>query len=420
VSETTQAAKRAKRRKSHIVEESGVRVRIFRRAAHYWLDVRIEGLPRVRRSAETSDKDTAEANARAFALEIARQQLLGVKPDTLTLGQLFTAYAQHKGRTLDGQWKRGAETRQRLFLEAWGGQLPVASISQSSVDAFSVARRRAFAEQQKETKQRRALRDGALDCDFRWLSSVFNWAIRHKLADGTRLLSYNPLHDCQWPREKNVRRPIASHERFLLTLAQAGNVDPMGRLRAILALARFTARRESAIIELRADDVLLSRDRIVAALAAEGMDERRADKMPHGAIRWRGAADKQGVTHVAPIAGDVRAELERYLSANPRLGDVPLFPSIESLARPVCRHTASKWLLRAEKLAGLPKLVGGTFHPYRRLWATERKERSQKTVAAAGGWKSTKSLAIYQGVDDADILDAVVNDRAAGSGVVNG
>jgi integrase len=253
------------------------------------------------------------------------------------------------------------------------------------------------------------LRDGALDCDFRWLSSVFNWAIKHKLSDGSRLLTYNPLHDCQWPREKNVRRPIASHERYTLTLAQARAVDPMGRLRAILALARFTARRESAIIQLRADDILLSRDRIVAALAAEGMDERRAEKMPHGAIRWRGATDKQGVTHIAPISADVRAELERYLLANPRVGAVPLFPASESPERSVSRYTAAKWLVRAETMAGLPKLVGGTFHPYRRLWATERKDRSQKSVAAAGGWKSTKSLAIYQGVDDTDILDAVVN-----------
>jgi integrase len=399
----------AKRKRSSTIEESGVRVRIFRRGSTYWLDVRLDGRPRVRKSAETTDKETAEASGRALALEIARQTLLGLKPDTLTLGQLFTAYAQHKGQALEGQWKRSAETRQRLFLAAWGSDLPVASISQSSVDAFSGARRRAWLAKQEGTEAPRALRDGALDCDFRWLSSVFNWAIKHKLNDGARLLAYNPLHDCQWPRERNVRRPIASHERYTLTSAQAGKVDPMGRLRAILALARFTARRESAIIQLRADDVLLSRGRIAAALAAEGMDERRAEKMPHGALRWRSAADKQGVTHIAPISKEARTELELYLSTSPRVGNVPLFPASESPDRCISRYTASKWLTRAETLAGLPKLVGGTFHPYRRLWATERKDRSMKTVAAAGGWKSTKSLAIYQGVDDTDILDAVVN-----------
>lgn len=402
---STKAPRKAKRRKAHVVAESGVRVRIFPRGDVYWLDVRLDGYPRARKSAKTADKSTAEAHARAWALEIARQKLLGVKPDTLTLGQLFTAYAEHKGRTLNGQWKRGAETRQRLFLAVWGADLPVKSISQTSVDTFSAARRQTFAEQRKG----RVLRDGALDCDFRWLSSVFNWATKHKLSDGARLLGYNPLHDCQWPREKNVRRPIASHERYLLTLAQSGKVDSMGRLRAILTLARYTARRESAIIALRADDVLLSRERIVAALAGEGMDERRVDKMPHGAIRWRSVTDKQGVTHITAISADVRGELERYLSANPRVGDVALFPSVEDPDITLTRYVAAKWLLRAETLAKLPKLVGGTFHPYRRLWATERKDRSQKTVAAAGGWKSTKSLAIYQGVDDADILDAVVN-----------
>jgi hypothetical protein len=394
-----------KRAKSRVVEEAGVRIRVFRRATMYWLDVRLENGARDRRSANTIDRETAEQNARALAREIAKRQLLGIRTDAVTVGELFAAYDQHKAGTLTGQWKRGAETRQRLFRSAWGDSLPVVSISQSNVDAYCAARRAAFAAKHKG----RTMRDGGLDCDFRWLSSVFNWARKHKLPSGERLLTLNPLHDCTWPREKNVRRPIASHERYLLTLAQSERVDPRGRLRAILTIARFTARRETSICELRTSDVLLSRDRIAGALASEGGDERRADKMPYGAIRWPSDTDKQGVTHIAPVTAEVRVELERYLAANPRVGDVPLFPSPEDAEKSVSRFTAAKWLLRAEKLAKLPKLVGGIFHPYRRLWATERKDRSAKTVAAAGGWKSTKSLAIYQGVSDQDILDAVVN-----------
>lgn len=401
----------AKRKRSSTIEENGVLVRIFQRGEFYWLDARVKRKrgqaggesPRKRLSADTTDRTVAEANARALAREIARQSLFGVKPQSLTLSQLFDAYDTHKGRILEGQWKGAAVMRRRLFLAAWGENIPVASISQTSVESFS-AKRRAWG-----IEQERPVRDGTLDGDFRWLSSVFNWAVKHKLPNGERLLAYNPLGDCKWPRERNVRRPIASHERYTLTSAQAGKVDPKGRLRAILALARYTARRESAITELRADDVLLSRERIVAALAAEGMDERRADSMPHGALRWRGVTDKQRVTHIAPISAEARAELDLYLSANPRLGNVPLFPAPRNADECVSRYLAAKWLLRAERLAGLPKLSGGTFHPYRRLWATERKDRSMRTVAAAGGWKSTKSLAIYQGVDDTDILDAVVN-----------
>lgn len=74
----------------------------------------------MRVSAETSDRETAETNARTLAREIAMRQLLGVTSDTVTLGQLFAAYHEHKGRRLNRQWKRGAETRATMFKGVWG------------------------------------------------------------------------------------------------------------------------------------------------------------------------------------------------------------------------------------------------------------------------------------------------------------
>jgi hypothetical protein len=56
------------------------------------------------------------------------------------------------------------------------------------------------------------------------------------------------------------------------------------------------------------------------------------------------------------------------------------------------RHLFDKWLAFAERKAGLPKLVGGFWHPYRRTWATERKHLSITDVAEAGGWKDTATL----------------------------
>jgi len=405
----------SKKAKSRSIEDSGVKVRVFLRGDRYWFDVHIKGRPRQRVSAETSDRLVAEQNAHKLARSVAAQLLLGVEAKTLTLEQIFRVYAEHKGRTLEGQWKRGAETRARLFADAWGETLPIAQISQSSVDTYCRDRRtRRVAPVKRngvEVDPRKPLRDGALDSDFRWLSSVFNWATKHKLSTGERLLGRNPLHDCQWPREKNVRRPIASHDRYVRTLAKVDAVDPSGRLRLILALARYTGRRESAILELRASDILLSTDRIARALATAGMDERLADHMPHGAIRWSDESDKQGVLHITPIAADVRAELESYLARNPRVGDVPLFPGPNSDTAPMSRVLAARWLIRAEGMAEVSKLTGGTFHPYRRLWASERKHLSDVDVANAGGWKSTKTLAIYQQTDPAAVLAAVVNAR---------
>lgn len=389
---------------------------MFKRGDDYWLDVR-HGDTRTRKSAKTTDKDTAEDNARALAREIARQDLFGVTPDSVRLGPLFTAYQEKKGATLEGQWKKASESRQRLFLAVWGADLPVASISQTNVDAFSIARRKAWLAKQRkrEVPKPKPLRDGALDCDFRWLSSVFNWATRHKLPDGKRLLTLNPLHDCKWPRERreNIRRPVQSQERYEKTLTKADAIEPSGRFRLALVLARHTGRRIDAILNLSASDILLTKDRITARLAALGRDVRDGKKMPHGAIHWRAANDKRGIDRVTPIAEDVKAELEAYLKAHPRVGDVPLFPASKDPDKAIDRGTATKWLEHAEQLAKLPKLAGGLWHAYRRLWANERKDLPDVDVADAGGWTGTKALRlVYQQASPDGVLAAVTRKGA--------
>jgi hypothetical protein len=66
--------------------------------------------------------------------------------------------------------------------------------------------------------------------------------------------------------------------------------------------------------------------------------------------------------------------------------------------------------VKAEGLAGLPKLVGGVFHPCRRLWSTERKHRVDVDVAAAGGWKDTRALKVsYQQADAPTVFRVVEN-----------
>ena len=63
---------------------------------------------------------------------------------------------------------------------------------------------------------------------------------------------------------------------------------------------------------------------------------------------------------------------------------------------------------RAEELAELPSLSGGRWHPYRRLWATERRHLPAQDVAAAGGWTGTQALTtIYQRATPDKILEVV-------------
>jgi hypothetical protein len=58
--------------------------------------------------------------------------------------------------------------------------------------------------------------------------------------------------------------------------------------------------------------------------------------------------------------------------------------------------------------AGLETLKGGLWHPWRRKWATERKDMPLRDLAAAGGWRDpTTLLKCYQQPDE-DTMRRVV------------
>jgi integrase len=255
------------------------------------------------------------------------------------------------------------------------------------------------------------VRDATVNADFRWLASCFNLAVDHDV-NGAPLLSKNRLRRLKLPKEKNPRRPVASHERFTRTLEHTNAIDELGRLTCVLNLARYTGRRIDAILHLRVSDVLLTRERLHETLAGMGRDERLVDHMPFGAIRWRAEHDKMGFDELAPIGPDTRRALDDYLRANRRVGDAVLVPAPENDAAFLGRRLATRWLLKAEKLAKLPKLDQGCWHPYRRLWAVERKDLPDVDTAAAGGWRDTRALKLsYQQADPATMLRVVLHAR---------
>lgn len=78
-------------------------------------------------------------------------------------------------------------------------------------------------------------------------------------------------------------------------LATPARSTQPARLRCSLNIARYTGRRIDAICNLQVSDLLLSRDRLAAVLAATGRDESHAAYNAHGASRWRPETDKQGL-----------------------------------------------------------------------------------------------------------------------------
>ena len=66
----------------------------------------------------------------------------------------------------------------------------------------------------------------------------------------------------------------------------------------------------------------------------------------------------------------------------------------------------------AEQHAGLEKLKGGRWHPYRRMWATARAHLPLKQVAIAGGWRDVETLVkCYQQPDRDSLLAVMENER---------
>ncbi|MCH7856055.1 MAG: tyrosine-type recombinase/integrase [Gemmatimonadetes bacterium] len=378
------------------IAEAGLRARLFRygdRPTLYYDVFRLDGV-RVRKSTKREDRKEAEKFVRSVLRAMAKQGTQAIGQDA-DLGTVFRLFFELKVPTYRLALQRASQTRRDMFEKAWGAKKRVEDIAQHDVDTFAHRRRSG------------GVRNGTIEADLRWLSTVFAWAHGYKV-NGVRLVPSNPLTGLKRPKEKNTRRPIASHQRFVATMEHVDAVDPEGRLGCMLVIARYTGHRENAICQLRANDFLRTKEEVRAALGALGLDERQADYYPHGGLHWRKESDKMGNDSVTPLAPDARTALDAYLAHNPRLGEVPLFPASKDPSRPIRADLASRWLMRAEELAGLPSLSGGRWHPYRRLWATERRHLPAQDVAEAGGWSGIQALTtIYQHATPDKILEVV-------------
>jgi integrase len=149
-----------------------------------------------------------------------------------------------------------------------------------------------------------------------------------------------------------------------------------------LALAESTGQRIGSILRVRRCDIDL-------------------DRLPHGRILFRAESQKTGFEHRIPLSEECRQHLLAHLRRVRSEPDAWLFPAERSP-----RDAVSVWVIstsprRAYQRAGLETLKGGLWHPWRRKWATERKDMPVKDVAAAGGWRDpTTLLKCYQQPDE--------------------
>ncbi len=161
------------------------------------------------------------------------------------------------------------------------------------------------------------------------------------------------------------------------------------RLPLALALAESTGRRIGSILQLRRSDVDL-------------------DRLPFGRVVFRAENQKTGFEHWLPLSEECGTQVLIHLRKLPA-DEEWLFPTERKTGAAVHHWVLSERLREAYERAELDTLRGGLWHPWRRKWATERKDMPLRDVAAAGGWKEpTTLLKCYQQPDEKTIQKVVL------------
>lgn len=373
----------------------GHRVTICRRAGSPHLHLRWWRRPRdgetrgnwMWRSLKHNDEDQAieEAKEVSAALLTASPQ----RRRRITLSELFAAYRRNGPAKGEKRWK---EDRRRLRM--WEHFLmtlesPVADpmqLRRSHLDRF-VRERRAGSIEVPDHELSRRPGNRTIEADLQLLHAVLSW------AEEEELISHHPVRRYRRPKEVSPRRPIASYDHFLAVSAVADGVDPQRLFQGFLGLVEALGWRVTAVCQLKGSDIDLARIQ---------------DVSPHGRILKRGDVDKEGVEAWVPLSADARKWIVQALERNPVLGDAYLFPAPRGKGKPWSQSHARQLHLRAQDKADVPRLG---FHAYRRKWVTERKHLPRKDVAAAGGWRSERTLDIYEQLDPQTLLAVVEEPR---------
>jgi integrase len=379
----------------------GQRVRLFekRRGGSFYREIWYKGR-RKQACLWTSDRNEAERLGRLFYGELLSNSPNHLAGGSLALGDLWTKYSRECPAFSDNKAhsKADAASRAKILIGHFGRLYDVRDLDARDQAAYVKVRRTGGIVTETGIVSR-AVKARSVEADLVVLHAMLSWATTVRLPGGGRLLDHHPLAGVKRPREENPNRPVATWERFAATrkaiqqLVASANTDTERirwlRLELALVLVEATGRRLGSVRQLRWEDFDFSRE----------------------TVRWRAEADKKGKEWLVPYPPALFDEIRRFQRAVGAVGGW-LFPAEKDPQRPMDRHLFDKWLTHAEKVADQPKLEGGLWHPYRRKWATERKDWPLKDVAAAGGWSDTDTLLLcYQQADSETLLQVTSEER---------
>jgi integrase len=370
----------------------GARVRLFENPnGVYYRDVWIGGR-KDRRSLKTLDRNQAERLGKLLLSELLKGSREESSP-VVTLGSLWERFRTECPAWLDNsdQSRKDDARSAKILLAHFGENRDVSTLTEDDQVRYQNSRLKGGIKL-PDGEVTSSVRARTVQADLELLRMMCRWAMTVRVGGRNRLLVSNPLEGLRFVRERNELRPVTTIERFTKTRAamvelRKAEKSKNGRARWLkvelaLVLAEATGRRLNSIRLLRWEDV----------------DLKRAE------ILWRADADKKGREWLIPIPEKLRAELRQFRTDMGAVGGW-IVPSEMDSTKPMDRYQFDKWLRVAESHAELPKLKGGLWHPYRRKWATERKDLPIKDVMAAGGWLDVDTLLrSYQHADRATLL----------------
>jgi integrase len=426
------------------IEEFGVKVTLRERSPGGPIQLDCASGPdgsRDRHSTGCRSHEEALEYARAYIRRLAKLRMGDAPPPPpvqLTIGQLFDRFRRDRLLNLRADNRSGYDLTMRVVETIWGRSKLVMTTDQDALD--ELARRRTLGDLIIPTngadgsgfRRLGQVGQNTVCSDYRHLHAILEWARKKSTGPDQYLLDRNPLARLDRPaKEKNPRQPISDARRFAIMLRYADVVDPTGRLRLILMIARYTGRRRGEICALRCSDLLLDTELVRSALAqraAEAFPTDFADVWVHGGIRWPEANNKQGLHWVVPIGPVLARAIRAYLqsTSNPTVGDAPLFPAEQDLSKSVHPDLVGRWFRDAETRAlvdghPVPHLRGGCWHPLRRLYRTEKKKArfDAKDVFFVAGWAfhdGNAGNAGYLHYDAADLLQVALHEIAPEGG----
>jgi integrase len=391
-----------------------VQVRLFenRDSGFYYADVRAPGHQRAKRTLGTADRTEAGKQGQQIYLGLLSVKAEGpvAAPQVVRLGELCERFVKECPMLLDNTKHGQDDARLRLAIlrSAVGDARDVRTLTANDVRHYEARRKHGgipFRGRNGDDRLTNAVRQRTVQADLKLLKQVLYWACTVTGADGRPWLDRNPIGDVEVRGEHDVKRPIAVQERFDATIAAMKQLQEKYAAEALLTCRRERERAESrwrSWVRAELGLVLLEatgrRRGAIMGLSWEDFD------FAGNRITWRPECDKKRKKWVVTYPTSFFETLREFQQ---RLGVVsgPVFPSTKDEARSAPAELLSQWIRKAEVDAKLPKLDGGTCHPYRRKWRSERPHHPLTAVAYAGGWTDFDTMMrCYDIPEDADIL----------------